>query len=89
MESGLGPSAGRGEWPGAVRRPWRAAWGGGGDGDGEGEGPIGHQGVHHFGGRSRNESTIMQAISSVSTLNGANVNVKIVVLNDNSGNLTF
>jgi hypothetical protein len=25
----------------------------------------------------------------VPTLNGANVNVKIVVLNDNSGNLTF
>jgi hypothetical protein len=23
----LGPSAGRGERPGAVRRPWRAAWG--------------------------------------------------------------
>ncbi len=60
----------------------------GGGGEGEGEVPIGHQGVHHFGGRSRNESTIMQAISSVSTLNGANVNVKIVLLNDNSGNFT-
>ncbi len=37
----------------------------------------------------RIESTIMQAMSSVPTLNGANVHVKIVVLNDNSGNLTF
>ena len=27
VESDLGPSAGRGERPGAVRRPWRAAWG--------------------------------------------------------------
>jgi hypothetical protein len=27
VESGLGPSAGRGERPRAVRRPWRAAWG--------------------------------------------------------------
>jgi hypothetical protein len=26
VESGLGLSAGRGERPGAVRRPWRAAW---------------------------------------------------------------
>ncbi len=39
--------------------------------------------------QERIESTIMQALSSVPTLNGANVNVKIVVLNDNSGNLTF
>jgi hypothetical protein len=39
--------------------------------------------------QERIESTIMQAMSSVPTLNGANVNVKIVVLNDNSGNLTF
>ncbi len=27
VESGLGPSAGRGERPGAFRRPWRATWG--------------------------------------------------------------
>ena len=39
--------------------------------------------------QERIESTIRQAMSSVPTLNGANVNVKIVVLNDNSGNLTF
>ncbi len=51
VESGLGPSAGGGERPGAVRRPWRVAWG--------------------------------------RPWNGANVNVKIVALKDNSGNLTF
>ena len=39
--------------------------------------------------QERIESTIRQAMSSVPTLNGATVNVKIVVLNDNSGNLTF
>ena len=39
--------------------------------------------------QERIESTIRQAMSSVPTLNGANVNAKIVVLNDNSGNLTF
>jgi hypothetical protein len=39
--------------------------------------------------QERIESTIRQAMSSVPTLNGANVNVKIVVLNDNSGNLTI
>jgi hypothetical protein len=39
--------------------------------------------------QERIESTIRQAMSSVPTLNGANVNVKIVVLNDNSGNLAF
>jgi hypothetical protein len=27
MESNLGPSASRGERPGAIRRTWRAAWG--------------------------------------------------------------
>ena len=27
VESGVGPSTGRGERPGAVCRPWRAAWG--------------------------------------------------------------
>ena len=27
VESGLGPSTGRGERPGAICRPWRAAWG--------------------------------------------------------------
>ena len=27
VESGLGPSAGRGERPGAIRRTWTAAWG--------------------------------------------------------------
>jgi hypothetical protein len=39
--------------------------------------------------QERIESTIRQAMSSVPTVNGATVNVKIVVLNDNSGNLTF
>jgi hypothetical protein len=39
--------------------------------------------------QERTESTIRQAMSSVPTVNGATVNVKIVVLNDNSGNLTF
>ncbi len=39
--------------------------------------------------QERIESTIMQAMSSVTTLNGANVNVKVVVLNDNSCNHTF
>jgi hypothetical protein len=39
--------------------------------------------------QERIESTIRQAKSSVPTVNGATVNVKIVVLNDNSGNLTF
>ena len=39
--------------------------------------------------QERIESTIRQVMSSVPTLNGANVNVKIVVLNDISGNLTF
>ena len=39
--------------------------------------------------QERIKSTIRQAMSSVPTLNGATVNVKIVVLNDNSGNLTF
>ncbi len=35
------------------------------------------------------ESTIRQAMSSVPTVNEATVNVKIVVLIDNSDNLTF
>jgi hypothetical protein len=39
--------------------------------------------------QERIESTIRQAMSSVPTVNGATVNVKIVVLNDNSGDLTF
>ncbi len=39
--------------------------------------------------QERIESTIRQAMSSVPTVNGATVNVKIVVLNDNSDNLTF
>jgi hypothetical protein len=37
----------------------------------------------------RIESTIRQAMSSVLTVNGATVNLKIVVLNDDSDNLTF
>ena len=39
-------------------------------------------------GQSRMQSTIMQAISSLPTVNGATVNIKIVVLNDNN-HLTF
>ena len=40
--------------------------------------------------QGRIESTIMQAMSSLPTVNGATVNIKIVVLNDNnSGNITF
>ncbi len=34
-------------------------------------------------------STIRQAMASVPTVNGATVNLKLVNLNDNSGNLTF
>jgi hypothetical protein len=43
----------------------------------------------HVPVQERIESTIRQAMFSVPTLNGATVNVKIVVPNDNSGNLTF
>ncbi len=39
--------------------------------------------------QERIESTIRQAMSSVPAGNGATVNLKIVVLNDNSGSLTF
>jgi hypothetical protein len=39
--------------------------------------------------QERIESTIRQAMSSVPTVNGVTVNVKIVVLNYNSGNLTY
>ena len=40
--------------------------------------------------QGRMQSTIMQAMSSLPFVNGATVNIKIVVLNDNNaGNLTF
>ena len=38
--------------------------------------------------QGRIESTIMQAMSSLPTVNGTTVNIKMVVLNDNN-NLTF
>ena len=40
--------------------------------------------------QGRIQSTIMQAMSSLPTVNGATVNIKIVVLNDNNaGNITL
>ncbi len=39
--------------------------------------------------QERIQSTIRQDMSSVPTVNGADVNLKIVVLNDNFGNITF
>ncbi len=83
MESGLGPSAGRGERPGAVRRPWRAAWGrppavesGLGPSAGHGERPGAVPAIPNQ--QAIIEASLKQAIAVVPNVKGITINVVLV-----------
>ena len=83
MESGLGPSAGRGERPGAVRRPWRVAWG---------RPPAVESGLGPSAGREERpgavpaipnqqaiiEASLKQAIAAIPNVKGTTINVVLV-----------